>query len=104
MNKDGDPKSSKTYVFTPPGKWIPNVSKEFPLIYRLAQTVFHIDQALSVRVFMIKPNSGIRLHADYFELNFGDEPANYLTRIHAVIRTNPGAINGEGHVAYHMPF
>jgi hypothetical protein len=104
MNKDGDPESSKTYVFAPPGKWIPNVKKNFPTIYGLAQTVFDIDKALSVRVFMIKPNSGIRLHADYFELDFGKEPTNYLTRIHAVVRTNPAAMNGEGRFAYHMPF
>lgn len=104
MNRDGDPSSSETHVFTPPGQRIPDVEKKFPTIYGLAQSVFQIEKALSVRVFMIQPNSGIRFHADYFELDFGEGPASYLTRIHAVMRTNPGAMNGEGRVAYHMPF
>ncbi|MET0532772.1 MAG: aspartyl/asparaginyl beta-hydroxylase domain-containing protein, partial [Steroidobacter sp.] len=95
-NRDGDAGSSQSHEFSLPSKWTANAHR-LPALKSLVETVFHLDEVRSARVFVANSQSGIRPHRDYLEFRNG------FTRLHLVLETHAGSVNGEGTQAFHMP-
>ena len=94
FNRYGDANSSASHEYEGPGQWTAHAA-ELPAIRAIALDLFDFDRARSARVFVAQKGM-IRQHRDYLEFDNG------FRRLHLVLRTCPGAFNGEGGVAFHM--